>query len=73
MKLLKLFTSTISGWIVILSITCTSIFLALKLFSVISWSWFWVLFPLILGVGILVLLIVLWFILALWLAYLRTH
>ena len=73
MKLLKLFTSTISGWVVILSITCTSIFLALKLFSVISWSWFWVLFPLILGVGILVLLIVLWFILALWLAYLRTH
>lgn len=40
----------------------TLVFIVLKLCGVISWSWFWVLSPLIFGIGLAVVLVVIWII-----------
>jgi len=40
------------------------LFIALKLCGVIAWSWFWVLSPLWIGIGIDIILIIFWLIVA---------
>ena len=57
-----------SGWVIVLSIILTFIFLPLKIFGVIDWSWFWTFSPLIIGGSIVLFLIILWIILSIILA-----
>ena len=57
-----------SGWVIVISLVLTFIFLPLKIFGVVDWSWFWTLSPLIFGGSIVGFLVLLWIILALILA-----
>ena len=46
-----------SSWIIGFTILLTIVFIALKLFGVINWLWWWVLSPLVIGIAIVILIL----------------
>ena len=65
----------LSFWTMILAVLTTFILLTLKLTGTITLTWFWVFFPIILGIGLVTSFVILWllfmFIIALIQAFLR--
>ena len=67
------FEMNLSGWVMVLTVLTTFVFLTLKLCGVVAWSWFWTLSPLIFGSGIIGFFIILYIVLSLILAYLESR